>query len=265
MSVHFFWVCNIISLKEHKNNMGYIRRGFAKIRPAARMIRKIMFWSICAFFASTILTVALYRWLPIYATPLMVIRTLEYALDGKWVPINKDWTSIDDISPHLQKAVIASEDPKFLSHNGFDFEAIVKAIDANKRRKVKMGASTITQQTAKNVFLYPSRTYLRKGLEVYFTVLIEALWDKRRILEVYLNVIELGPGVYGAEAAANYYWKKPASKLSLGEAQLFAAILPNPRRWNPTKPTNFVLRRRNFIRRNLVLLGHNYFKPLSDT
>jgi monofunctional biosynthetic peptidoglycan transglycosylase len=245
--------------------MGYIRRGYATAKPIVGKVRKIILWSILAFFTSTILTVALYRWLPIYATPLVILRTVEYALEGKWVSVHKDWVSIDEISPHLQKAVIASEDPKFLSHNGFDFEAIAKAIDANKKRKVKMGASTISQQTAKNVFLYPSRTYLRKGLEVYFTVLIEALWGKRRILEAYLNVIELGPGVYGAEAAANYYWKKPASKLALGEAQLFAAILPNPRRWNPKKPTNFVLRRRNFIRRNLVLLGHSYFKPLSDS
>jgi monofunctional biosynthetic peptidoglycan transglycosylase len=245
--------------------MGYIRRGFVKIRPAAKKIHKIFLWTIVAFFVSTFLTVLMYRWIPIYATPLVILRTIEYGLDGKWVPINKDWVSIDEISPHLQKAVIASEDPKFLSHNGFDFGAIAKAIDANKRRKIKMGASTISQQTAKNVFLYPSRTYLRKGLEAYFTVLMEALWDKRRILEVYLNVIELGPGIYGAEAASMFYWKKPAKKLALGEAQLFAAILPNPRRWNPKRPTNFVLKRRNFIKRNLVLLGHSYFRPLSDS
>jgi monofunctional biosynthetic peptidoglycan transglycosylase len=245
--------------------MGYIRREFAKAKPYFGKIKKIILVSIAAFFIGSFLLVSAYRWLPIYATPLVVLRTIEYAIEGKWVPINKDWVSIDEISPHLQKAVIASEDPKFLSHNGFDFEAIAKAIDANKRRKVKMGASTISQQTAKNVFLYPSRTYLRKGLEAYFTVLIEMLWDKRRILEVYLNVIELGPGIYGAEAAATHFWKKPSSKLSLGEAQLFAAILPNPRRWNPKRPTNFVLRRRNFIRRNLVLLGHSYFRPLSDS
>ena len=245
--------------------MGYIRRGYAKAKPMFGRIKKIVLWSIFAFFAGSILTVGLFRWLPIYATPLVILRTIEYGLNGKWVPINKDWVSIEEISPHLQKAVIASEDPKFLYHNGFDFEAIAKAIDANKRRKVKMGASTISQQTAKNVFLYPSRTYLRKGLEVYFTFLIEILWDKKRILEVYLNVIELGPGIYGAEAASRYYWNRPASQLSLGEAQLFAAILPNPRRWNPKRPTNFVLRRRNFIRRNLVLLGHSYFRPLSDT
>lgn len=245
--------------------MGYIRSGFAKAKPALGKIKKVILWSIAGFFISTSLTVLFYRWMPIFATPLVMIRTIEYALDGKWVSIHKDWTSLDEISPHLQRAVIASEDPKFLSHYGFDFEAIAKAIDANKRRKIKMGASTITQQTAKNVFLYPSRTYLRKGLEAYFTVLIEALWDKRRILEVYLNVIELGPGVYGAEAAANYYWNKPAHKLTQGEAQLFAAILPNPRRWSPKKPTNFVLKRRNFIRRNLALLGHHYFMPLTDS
>ena len=201
------------------------------------------------------------KWFPVYVTPLVLIRSGEYALNGKWVSIQKDWVSLEEISPHLRKAVIASEDPKFLSHSGFDFEAIAKAIDANKRRKIKMGASTISQQTAKNVFLYPSRTYLRKGLEAYFTVLIEKIWDKRRILEVYLNVIELGPGIYGAEAAAQYYYNKPARDLSQGEAQLFAAILPNPRRWNPKKPTNFIVRRRNFIRRNLALLGHSYFKP----
>ena len=252
-------------MQSNQDVMGYVRRGYAKVKPVFAKMRKLALWCSVMFFATTIFSVVLYRWLPVYATPLIVLRTFEYALDGKWLAIHKDWVSIDKISPHLQKAVIASEDPKFLSHNGFDFEAIARALDANKRRKIKMGASTITQQTAKNVFLYPSRTYLRKGLEVYFTVLIEAIWDKRRILEVYLNVVELGPSIYGAQAAAEYYWKKPAGKLSLGEAQLFAAILPNPRRWNPTKPTNFVLRRRNFIRRNLALLGHSYFKPLSDS
>jgi monofunctional biosynthetic peptidoglycan transglycosylase len=245
--------------------MGYIRTGFKKAKPLANTIRKLVLWGTCGFFALTILFAVMLKWFPVIATPLVFLRSAEYALDGKWVSVHKDWVSLDEISPHLQKAVIASEDPKFLDHNGFDFQAIAKALDANKKRKIKMGASTITQQTAKNVFLYPSRTYLRKGLEAYFTVLIEAVWDKRRILEVYLNVIELGPGIYGAEAASQFYFKKPAHKLSLGEAQLFAAILPNPRRWSPIKPTNFVLKRRNFIRRNLVLLGHSYFRELNDT
>lgn len=244
--------------------MGYIRRGYSKTKPLLKKVYKLtLLAAACSVLASVMLVVAL-KWLPVYFTPLVLLRTAEYALDGKWVPVQKDWTSIDDISPNLQRAVIASEDPKFLTHHGFDFEAIARAIDANKKRKIKLGASTISQQTAKNVFLYPSRTYFRKGLEAYFTVLIEAIWGKKRILEVYLNVIELGPGIYGAEAAAQYFWKKPASKLNPGEAHLFAAILPNPRRWNPKKPTNFVLRRRNFIRRNLVLLGRSYFKPLSE-
>ncbi len=245
--------------------MGYIRRGFKQAAPALQKAKKVLMWATAGFFVSTVATVILLKWLPVYYTPLVFIRTLEYAIEGKWVPIQKNWTPIEEISPHLQRAVIASEDPKFLSHSGFDFEAIAKAIDANKRRKIKMGASTISQQTAKNVFLYPSRTYLRKGLEAYFTVLIETFWDKRRILEVYLNVIELGHGLYGAEAASMHFYKKHSLKLNPTEAHLFAAILPNPRKWNPKRPTNFVLRRRNFIRRNLVLLGHSYFKPLSDS
>jgi monofunctional biosynthetic peptidoglycan transglycosylase len=241
--------------------MGYIRQGFKRFRTNIPKIKKLILWSTCAFFLSTVLTVVVLKWLPVYFTPLIFLRTGEYALDGKWVSIQKNWVELEAISPHLRKAVIASEDPKFLTHPGFDFDAILKAIDSNKKRKVKMGASTISQQTAKNVFLYPSRTFFRKGLEAYFTLLIENIWDKRRILEVYLNVIELGPGIYGAEAAAQHYYNKSADRLSLGEAQLFAAILPNPRKWDPKKPTNFVLRRRNFIRRNLVLLGNSYFKP----
>ena len=241
--------------------MCYIRNGFAKTRDSLPKVKKLIIWSTCALFLGSILLVFALKWLPVYYTPLVFLRAGEYAADGKWVSIQKDWVSLDEISPHMRKAVIASEDPKFLSHNGFDFEAIARAIDANKRRKIKMGASTISQQTAKNVFLYPSRTLVRKGLEAYFTVLIENIWDKRRILEVYLNVIELGPGIYGAEAASQHYFKKSARNLAQGEAQLFASILPNPRKWNPKRPTNFVLRRRNFIKRNLALLGNSYFKP----
>jgi monofunctional biosynthetic peptidoglycan transglycosylase len=242
--------------------MGYIRTKYAKYRPVLNKLKKRMALACAALFAFSIVSVLLLKWLPVYLTPLVLWRGVEYGMEGKWVAIHKSWVPLEKISPHLQKAVIASEDPKFLHHFGFDIEAIGRAIHANKKRKVKMGASTISQQTAKNVFLYPSRTYLRKSLEVYFTTLIELIWDKRRILEVYLNVIELGPGIYGAEAASQYYWKKSAAKLNPSEAQLFAAILPNPRRWNPKRPTNFVLRRRNFIRRNIVLLGQAYFSPL---
>lgn len=244
--------------------MGYLTRGWKKSRPKIKKIKKAILWMMGSFFVGTFLWVLMLKWVPVYFTPLVFLRSVEYAQEGKFLSIQKEWIPLEEISPHLQQAVIASEDPKFLSHNGFDFDAILKAIENNKKRKRKLGASTISQQTAKNVFLYPSRTYFRKGLEAYFTVLMELLWDKQRILEVYLNVIELGPGVYGAEAASLHYWNKPSMKLTVGEAQLFAAILPNPRRWSPKKPTNFVLRRRNFIRRNLNLLGRSYFHPLTE-
>lgn len=133
--------------------MGYIRRGFAKVRPAAGKIKRVVLWGTFGIFSSSILLVIALKWFPVYLTPLVLLRGIEATTSGNWVSIQKDWVSIDEISPHLQKAVIASEDPKFLSHNGFDFEAIAKAIDANKKRKIKMGASTISQQTAKNVFL----------------------------------------------------------------------------------------------------------------
>jgi monofunctional biosynthetic peptidoglycan transglycosylase len=242
--------------------MGYIRRGYKKLKPGLKRARNYLLWGSLSLCVASVLWTLVLRWLPVYVTPLMLIRTAEYAWEGRWVPPHKEWVELEEISPHLMKAVIASEDPKFLTHGGFDFEAISRALDANKRRKIKMGASTISQQTAKNVFLFPARNWFRKGLEAYFTVLIEQLWDKRRILEVYLNVVELGEGVYGAEAASRHYWKKSASRLNPDEAQMFAAILPNPRRWSPTRPTNFVLRRKNFIRRNLTLLGSAYFTPL---
>jgi monofunctional glycosyltransferase len=242
--------------------MGYIRRAYARSKKIRQSVLRLMLMSLLICFTSSILGVILFKWLPVYYTPLMFIRSVEYAQTGKTVLVKKQWMDLDDISPHLQRAVIASEDPKFLTHWGFDIEAIGKALDANRKRKNKMGASTITQQTAKNVFLYPSRTLFRKGLEAYFTLLIETFWDKKRILEVYLNVIELGPGIYGAEAAAWHYYKKPAAKLNLNEAHLFAAVLPNPRRWSPTKPSHFILQRRNFIQRNMGILGQAYFTPL---
>jgi monofunctional glycosyltransferase len=244
--------------------MGYIRKKYAKLRPLLKKLIKVGILLTLFFFILSITSVILFRWIPVYFTPLMALRSVEYTWKGKWVPINKTWVPIERISPYLQKSIIASEDPKFLIHNGFDFEAIARAIETNKNRKVKVGASTITQQTAKNVFLYPARTYVRKALEAYFTILIEIFWDKKRILEVYLNVVELGSGIYGAEAASQYFWKKPSLRLTRSEAEIFAAILPNPRRWNPKSPTNFVNRRRHFIRRNIQLLGSSYFNHLGS-
>lgn len=213
-----------------------------------------------AFFSSVFLVV-IFKYLPIHYTPLMLIRHFEFS-DNKNIKFKKKWVPLEDISISMQKAVIASEDPKFFIHHGFDYEAIVKALERNKIRKKKLGASTISQQTAKNLFLYPSRTYVRKILELYFTILIEVFWDKKRILEVYLNIIELGEHVYGVEAASQFYCKKNAKKLSLSESTSFAAILPNPRKWKPHQPSNYILQRKYQILENMRTLPWGYLYQL---
>ncbi len=181
----------------------------------------------------------------------MVIRCAGQLLNGKPIKMTKEWVPLEEISNNLEQAVVASEDNEFLEHYGFDFEAIKKARELNKKSKKVRGASTISQQTAKNVFLWPDRTWVRKGLEVYFTALIEVFWGKRRILEVYLNVIEMGDGIYGAEGASKTYFHKPAKRLSKPEAALIAAVLPNPRKWNPTIPTSYIIRKQNWILWNM--------------
>lgn len=201
------------------------------------------------FLLASIATVIIYRFVPVPVTPLMVIKYFEME-EGR---IEKYWEPLENISAELPLAVITSEDQKFEDHFGFDVEAIEKAARYNERhhgKKVK-GASTISQQTAKNVFLWPQRSWLRKGLEVYFTLLIEVFWSKERIMEVYLNVIEMGPGIYGAEAAAHYYFHKPAKKLSRNESALIAAILPNPVRWSAAKPSPYIVRKKNWIVRRM--------------
>ena len=191
----------------------------------------------------------IYRFVPVPFTPLMIIRYFELD-EGK---IDKDWTPLEEISPALPLAVVTAEDQKFAEHYGFDLEAIEKAMKYNERHKGKKmkGASTISQQTAKNVFLWPGRSWIRKGLEVYFTFMIELLWSKERIMEVYLNVIEMGPGVYGAQAASQYYFHKDAAKLTKRESATIAAILPNPLRWSASSPTPYILRKRNWILRHM--------------
>jgi len=209
------------------------------------------------FFCSTILSVITYRFINPPATPLMIIRVFQQALSGEQIKLAKDWVSLNKISPELQLAVVASEDNRFLEHHGFDFEAIEKAKDYNEKKKGKKmrGASTLSQQTAKNVYLWPQRSWLRKGLEVYFTTLIELIWNKKRIMEVYLNIAEMGDGRYGAEKAAQDYFNKPASKLTASEAALLAAILPNPLKWNPAKPTQYLLSRQQWILWNMGNIG----------
>ncbi len=202
------------------------------------------------FLVASLGGVLLFRFVPVPVTPLMVIRSLESLGGDRWVGIHKDWVPLDEISPTVQRAVLKAEDYRFFEHSGFDYEAIRKAYDYNKRHQVKKGASTISQQTAKNVFLWPGRSWIRKGFEAYFTVLIEFVWPKDRILEVYLNVIEMGPGVYGVEAAAQKYFKKSAAKLNPHEASLIAAVLPNPRKFRIERPSIYVMaRQRRILRR----------------
>lgn len=198
---------------------------------------------ILFFLGSTLLVEVLFTFINPPVTPLMIKRVIEQKLDGKKARLRKKWMPIEKISPQMVKAVVASEDNRFLEHWGIDVDAIQKAIEHNKRHKRKHGASTITQQVAKNVFLWPARTWLRKGFELYFTITIDLLWSKKRIMEVYLNVIETGDGIYGVEAAAKKYYNKPAKRLTAGEAALIAACLPNPRKRNPASPTSYLLRR----------------------
>ncbi|MDP3852770.1 monofunctional biosynthetic peptidoglycan transglycosylase [Phenylobacterium sp.] len=184
-----------------------------------------------------ILTTATYRFVPPPITWLMIQRVFE----GKG--FDRRWRGLDDISPRLVRAVIAAEDAKFCEHRGFDFNALEKAIANNAKGRKLRGGSTISQQTAKNVYLWPGRSYVRKGLEAYFTVLIETMWGKRRIMEVYLNSIEWGPGVYGAEAAARKNFGVSADKLTPAQAARLAAILPSPLKWKAAKPGPYVKRR----------------------
>jgi len=209
--------------------------------------------AIILFFAISILWVLTARFIPVWITPLVYIRGVEQVFDKKMPHFEKNWVAIDKISPNMVQAVIASEDNLFAEHNGFSFTAIEKAIEHNKKDKRIRGGSTISQQTAKNVFLFPQRSYIRKGLEAYYTVLIELIWGKKRIMEVYLNVIETGDGVYGVEAAAQKYFKTSAAKLTKEQSALIAACLPNPRRFNVAKPSSYIKNRRAAILRLMNL------------
>ncbi len=221
------------------------------VRKIYKFLWKVMLW----FFALSILSVIIFKWVPIPFTPLMITRAIENKIEGKEAYLNHDWESLEDISPNLQKAVIASEDGYFLKHHGFDFNAMQKAFKNNNRgRKIK-GGSTISQQTAKNVFLWQGRSYIRKGLEAYFTVLIELIWGKERIMEVYLNSIEMGDGIYGAQAAAQYWYKKEAVNLSRNEAAGIAAILPNPRKFKAANSSSYINKRKDKILRVMRQTG----------
>lgn len=223
-----------------------------------RKIINIIKWMVVAFFVTTIFSVIIYKYVPVYVTPLMVIRTVSSSES-----IHHKWISLDEMPKDMVKAVIASEDAHFLSHNGFDFKAIKQAIEHNKKNnKNKRGASTISQQTAKNVFLWPSRSWLRKGLEAYFTVLIELFWDKQRIIEVYLNSIEMGNGIFGIAAVADMHFDKEPEKLTKRQCALIAATLPNPIKFNSAVPSPYMRKRQRVILRemNSVKIEDEWFQ-----
>ena len=206
-----------------------------------------------AFFASTILSVVALRFLPVYFTPLMFIRCYEQVSEGKDLKLSHHWVPLEKISPSLPLAVMASEDANYLSHHGFDYEAIEHAAKRNREHpeKRKLGASTISQQTAKNVFLWPGRSWIRKGFEVYFTTLIELMWSKQRIMEVYLNSIETGDGIYGADAVAKEHFRTDALHLTKAQCALIAATLPNPRKFSSLHPSAYMLKRQARILREM--------------
>lgn len=211
--------------------------------------------TVLYFFIGSIGLVIIYRFVPIYYTPLMLIRTIERTVDGKKLVYSRDWEPLENISPNLPLAVMGSEDQKFLDHYGFDFESMLKAFQNNKKGKRIKGGSTISMQVAKNVFLWNGRSYLRKAFEAYFTVLIELFWSKERIMEVYLNVIEMGIGVYGAEAASQYYFNTTAKNLTRNQAAWIACILPNPLKYDPKRPTNYLYGRHQFVKQQMRNLG----------
>lgn len=217
-----------------------------------KIIASFFRWTIILFLTTSILAVVAYRFIPVYITPLMVIRCFE---KGE-LKMHHHWVAMDDISRHMPVAVMASEDQRFLLHHGFDYNAIEKAAVHNIKNKTgkKRGASTITQQTAKNVFLWPGRSWIRKGFEVYFTALIELIWSKQRIMEVYLNSIEMGDMIYGVDAVARYHFGKTASELSRSECALIAATLPNPIRFSSKAPSGYVRLRQRKIEHEMKFI-----------
>ena len=236
-----------------------IKQNSAKKTPAKSSL-KTKVWifikkSVLYFFAISIALVIVFKWIPVPLTPLMITRCFEQKLAGKNLRLSHTWVALEDISPNLQKAVISSEDGTFLDHNGFDFTAMQKAFKGNIKGKKLKGGSTISQQTAKNVFLWQGRSYIRKALEAYFTVLIEFVWGKERIMEVYLNSIEMGDGIYGAQAAAKHWYSKDADQLTAQQAAGIAAILPNPRKFKASDSSQYINNRKSKISRLIRYVG----------
>lgn len=231
--------------KKKRNKKGIVSRSL-------RFVGRLLL----VFFFGSILQVLVFKWLPPFFTPVMLVEKLEgmfekerqYNLKYKWAPIEK-------ISPYMVLAVIASEDQGFADHFGVDIKAIEKAMEDNKRGRRLRGGSTITQQVAKNLFLWQGRDYFRKALEAYYTVLIELFWSKQRIAEMYVNIAEMGYGIYGVQSASNIFYNKDAIALTRNEAALLAAVLPNPKRFSAKKPSEYIIGRRNWIVKQMYQIG----------
>jgi len=220
-----------------------------------KRFRKVLAWVLLGAVGLSIVPVLFLRWVPPPTSAFMLRRSLANLVSRQGAPIRYHWTGWAQISPSMRVAVVAAEDQKFPRHWGFDFESIAEAIeDQGPRRRVR-GASTITQQVARNLFLWPGRSYVRKGLEAYFTVLLELFWPKRRILEVYLNVAEFGDGTHGVYAAAKTFFGKHPSELTPSEAALLAAVLPHPKHLHANTPSPYVEERARWIEEQMEQLG----------
>jgi monofunctional biosynthetic peptidoglycan transglycosylase len=231
------------------------KKSKSKFGGILKLVLRIVKLAAIAFVTASLFGVLLFRFINPPFTLLMIQRGFERKARGLDWKIDKKWVDFDDIADPMKRAAVAAEDQTFLENHGFDFNAIQRAIRKNQNSKKLIGGSTITQQTAKNVFLYPGRSFVRKGLEAWFTVLIEAFWSKKRIMEVYLNVIEMGDGIYGIEAASQAYFHKPASKLNSRQSAAIAVIFPSPLKWSATKPTRYLKHRQYLIRNNMRRLG----------
>ena len=218
----------------------------SKMKTTLKKFFKTAFLIGVLLFQLSLLLVIVYRIVPVPVTPLMIVRD---------APINYQWTSLKNVNPIFCHAIMVAEDPNFLDHYGFEIDQIKKVIEEKRKGKKLRGASTVSQQTAKNLFFTPTRSWVRKGLETYVTVLIETLWNKRRIMEVYVNIIEMGDGIYGIKAASQKYYKKTPAKLTKAESTLLVSCFPNPRRWTPLKSDNYIRRKQS--RYNKWLIGYN--------
>ncbi|MCB9206911.1 MAG: monofunctional biosynthetic peptidoglycan transglycosylase [Ignavibacteriales bacterium] len=227
-----------------------------------KKIRNTVFFLLMFFLALTMILVIIFRFLPVPTSSFIVQKRISDIFQDNTQPVSYDWTNYENISPSIKLAVIAAEDQKFPEHFGFDFDSIEKALSQNEKRKIKRGASTITQQTAKNLFLWSDKSFIRKGLEVYFTLLLEIFWSKERILEVYLNIAEFGENIYGVKAASKKYFNVNTSKLSFRNAAQLAAVLPNPKRYKVNSPSPYVQRRTIWIQRQMNQLGQEILEKL---